>query len=67
MTQSKLALELMQLYSHLRASADPHVKAAVRRRIDQLLQEVLADGPDDAPPRRDEPDDQDAVLATRKR
>ena len=37
MTQSTIALELMQLYGLLRASTDARVKQAVRRRIDELL------------------------------
>jgi hypothetical protein len=35
--RGKIALELMQLYRHLRAASDPHVKAAIRQQIDRLV------------------------------
>jgi hypothetical protein len=48
MTRDKIALELMQLYSHLRAAADPHIKAAIRQQIDRLVRKSEGLGPEDS-------------------
>jgi hypothetical protein len=46
--KGKIALELMQLYSHLRAAADPHVKTTIRQQIDQLVRKAEELEPEDA-------------------
>jgi hypothetical protein len=40
MTRDEIAAELMRLHTHLRASADPATKRAIRRRIDGLIREA---------------------------